>query len=253
MARPSRSKSLTFPSPHRVGQTRGIEIPVRVEDRGGTITLNLDLGGVVRPRGGSRLDRARGVTVVDTVEVRGRGAGVRMADEAALFVEATEVDMGGTLMARNEDLDTRMDLEAVLVLEGMTTGEEVMAIETDPVRLSTTMTAVDSQGRRLDPPDLADRTTDLDVVVPMYEDPPVVARPADPGLVPDRTRARSRPDREDGEVDPARPPTLVRDRGACPGRGRTPDPSPDPGLLRRGRAERFLAVPVEASAAAEVP
>lgn len=200
----------------------------------------------------------------DTVEVRGRGVGVRMGTEEVLCVEAMGVAMEGiTTMGPSEGRGTGMDLEEV-GLAGTMTGEEgtdlgTARTHTTAITPTTTTVVVDTLGLGVDLPvlDLVDRTTGLVVVVRTSEDLLVVVRPADRGL----TRVPPRLDREDEEVDPdrVRLPTLPglgpgpepgpgREASRGPGRGRTPDPSPDRGPLCRGRAGRSPAVSAGAGA-----
>ena len=182
--------------------------------------------------------------MVDTAEVRGRGAGVRLEVERVLVVADMEVDMAGTTKARSVDReDTEMGLEVVVV--DSTTGEGDTATGTHP---TCTTTVIVSLGQLLVLPDLVDRTTGLVVVARTCADLPVVVRSADPSLVLARTLAPFHHDPEDEEVDLARLPTLDRGpgRGAHRGPGRTPDRYRDPGLLRPGRAGKTPVASAEA-------
>lgn len=215
----------------------------RAGGRGGTIMRLLDRDEEVRVRGGIRRN-VEGGGMVDTAEVRGRGAGVRLEVERVLVVADMEVGMAGTTTARSVDReDTEMGLEVVVV--DSTTGEGDTVTGTHPTR---TTTVIVSLGQLLVLPDLVDRTTGLVVVARTCADLPVVVRSADPSLVLVHTLAPSRLDPEDEEVDLARLPT--RDRGPGPGvyrgPGRTPDRYRDPGLLRPGRPGKTPVASAEA-------
>jgi hypothetical protein len=214
----------------------------RAGGRGGTIMRLLDRDEEVRVRGGIRRN-VEGGGMVDTAELRGRGAGVRLEVERVLVVADMEVDMAGTTTARSVDrADTEVGLEVVL---DSTTGEGDTVTGTHPTR---TTTVIVSLGQLLVLPDPVDRTTGLVVVARTCADLPVVVRSADPSLVLARTLAPFHLDPEDEEVDLARLPTLDRGpgRGAYRGPGRTLDRYRDPGLLRPGRAGKTPVASAEA-------